>query len=219
MADENEQRSMRLLSLIQRDFGGSKKKFRAATGIQIQALWNITHAPRWLHSRTARDICDKLNLPKDYFDNDIPDGYIISASAKEGTIPSGKYVSLIGELREKNGDYVSLIENTDAEQDVKLIAITNDDTAYCLQVVGDHLRPRYRSGQNLLLSPKSLPMPSDDVLVKLVNGDTLIKEFFWSQNGTTSLGSLKENTRPTTYRNDQIEYMHPIKSVVQLPEG
>lgn len=211
-------RGERLKTFIATSFDGNKKKFRAITGLTPNELWNLCNPPQGLGSSRADTLCNVLGLPIGYFDEDHDSPYIVTPVVKAGSLPKGMYVELRGQIREKEEGYVLIEELPLAEQGSKLVAITKNPQAYCLRVIGDHLRPRYRNGQNLLVSPGEAPMPSEDVLVKLVSGETFIKEFFWTQSGAVSLCGLSLDSRPVTYRVDQIEFMHPIKGVVQLAE-
>lgn len=78
----------------------------------------------------------------------------------------------------------------------------NDEHAFALEIAGDALRPAYRDGDVLLISPATAVRRGDRVVVKLRSGEMLVKELKRRTAKALELASLhpahEEQTWPTS---------------------
>lgn len=78
----------------------------------------------------------------------------------------------------------------------------NDAHAFALEISGDALRPTYRDGDVLLISPATAVRRGDRVVVKLRSGEMLVKELKRRTAKALELASLhpahEEQTWPTS---------------------
>lgn len=79
---------------------------------------------------------------------------------------------------------------------------TADENAYALRIAGSHMEPVYRDGDIIVVSPGSQTRVGDRVVVRLKNGDVLIRELRRRTAGEITLASLNpaqgERTEATT---------------------
>ena len=68
---------------------------------------------------------------------------------------------------------------------------TADASAFLCRVVGDSMAPRYRQGEFCLVEPNTQPEIEDDVLVRLVTGETMLKRLL-GVRGCLRLGSYND---------------------------
>lgn len=89
---------------------------------------------------------------------------------------------------------------------------TDDNHAFVVRVRGDSMIPRYQPGEFALVEPGTTPEIEDDVLVRLVSGETMLKRLL-SRRGGVRLGSYN-SAEVLTYPNEEIAWMyyvsHPI---------
>jgi len=89
---------------------------------------------------------------------------------------------------------------------------TSDPHAFLSPVVGDSMVPRYNPGEFALVEPGTEPELEDDVLVRLVTGETMLKRLL-ARRGGIRLGSY--NAPETfTYQPEEITWLyyvaHPV---------
>ena len=89
---------------------------------------------------------------------------------------------------------------------------TTDEHAFACRVVGDSMVPRYMPGEYALVEPGTAPELEDDVLVRLVSGETMIKRLL-SRRGGIRLGSYNIS-EVLSFEPGEISWMyyvaHPI---------
>lgn len=79
---------------------------------------------------------------------------------------------------------------------------TNDDGVYALKVNGDSMEPLYRTGDILVVSPKSKTRIGDRVIIKTTNGEVMAKEIVKQNSKRVEIKSInpehKNREIPTT---------------------
>jgi len=89
---------------------------------------------------------------------------------------------------------------------------TSDPHAFLSPVVGGSMAPRYNPGEFALVEPGTEPEIEDDVLVRLVTGETMLKRLL-SRRGGIRLGSYAEQAT-FTYQPQEISWVyyvaHPV---------
>jgi phage repressor protein C with HTH and peptisase S24 domain len=71
----------------------------------------------------------------------------------------------------------------------------NDQHAYALEISGDSMKPAYRDGDVILVSPAAPVRRGDRVVVKTKDGEVMVKELKRKTNKTIELQSLNSDHR------------------------
>lgn len=90
-----------------------------------------------------------------------------------------------------------------------------DAAAFALAVEGDSLRPRYKPGEYLIVSPATEPEPGHEVLVRTGDGKVTVRVFDWRRGGLVQLSSVNEDQRPITVTESGIKGLFRIVGVAQ----
>jgi phage repressor protein C with HTH and peptisase S24 domain len=69
----------------------------------------------------------------------------------------------------------------------------NDEHAYALEIAGDSMRPTYRDGDVIVVSPSAQIRKGDRVVVKTRDGEVMVKELKRRTAKTLELQSLNPN--------------------------
>ena len=69
----------------------------------------------------------------------------------------------------------------------------NDEHAYALEISGDSMKPAYRDGDVIVVSPGSQIRKGDRVVVKTKDGEVMVKELKRRTTKTLELSSLNPN--------------------------
>lgn len=90
---------------------------------------------------------------------------------------------------------------------------TVDPHAFLVRVAGDSMSPKYEPGDYALVEPGADIDLEDDVLVRIVGGETLLKRLL-SRRGGVRLGSHRPGEPVLTFRPDELVWMyyvaHPV---------
>jgi phage repressor protein C with HTH and peptisase S24 domain len=86
----------------------------------------------------------------------------------------------------------------------------NDDHAYALEISGDQMRPAYRDGDIILVSPGTPIRRGDRVVVKTRGGEVMIRELKRRTAKTLELQSLNPNHVDRTLAAGDIEWIARI---------
>ena len=74
----------------------------------------------------------------------------------------------------------------------------NDEHAYALEISGDSMRPAYRKGDVIVVSPAASVRKGDRVVVKTKDGEVMVKELRRKNSKTVELKSLNAEHRDRT---------------------
>jgi phage repressor protein C with HTH and peptisase S24 domain len=85
---------------------------------------------------------------------------------------------------------------------------TADENAFLCRVVGDSMAPRYRPGEFCLVEPNTEAEIEDDVLVRLVTGETMLKRLLGLRGGLR-LGSYNDAT-VYTYEPGEVRWYYYV---------
>lgn len=86
----------------------------------------------------------------------------------------------------------------------------NDEHAYALEISGDSMKPAYRAGDVIIVSPAATIRKGDRVVVKTKNGEVMAKELRRRSAKAVELASLNPSHRDRTLANKDIEWMSRI---------
>lgn len=93
-------------------------------------------------------------------------------------------------------------------------APTSDSSVYSLRIKGDALAPAIRSGWVVWCEPKHELVPGEYVVVKCVNGDSMIKELLYENESEVSLMSVNDGYGRVTLERSEIEFIHYVGGIV-----
>lgn len=206
-------RQARLRDVISERFGGSQSDLATEVGVTSARISNLLAGKTTpFTEKTARKFEVALGLAVGDLDKEPEDGQVDVDNQR--ILPRGKYVSIVGVLEglEGPGGYVDIRE---AESDLEVFTPSPDPEAYSVQVQGDHLRPRIRSGEFLIIEPSMEAKPGDEVLIRLKDGRTLVKELLYRRSGEISLASVNQGMANITIREGDVEKLELIGAVIR----
>jgi phage repressor protein C with HTH and peptisase S24 domain len=86
----------------------------------------------------------------------------------------------------------------------------NDEHAYALQVTGDSMKPAYRNGDVIIVSPAAQVRKGDRVVVKTKDGEVMAKELRKKTTKSIELASINPSHRDRTFQVKDIAWMARI---------
>jgi phage repressor protein C with HTH and peptisase S24 domain len=86
----------------------------------------------------------------------------------------------------------------------------NDEHAYALEIAGDSMKPAYRDGDVIVVSPGSPIRRGDRVVVKTKDGEVMVKELKRRTAKTLELSSLNPNHVDRTLAASDVEWIARI---------
>lgn len=107
--------------------------------------------------------------------------------------------------------YFEIIGHVDGES---VPFYTRSPHAYALRVKGDSMRPRIRSGQIIVADPDTVYGPEDDVVVKLITGQYMVKELLVERADEIVVTSVNNGERWTIPKAN-IDYIHCVVDIMR----
>ena len=86
----------------------------------------------------------------------------------------------------------------------------NDEHAYALEVSGDSMKPAYRNGDIIIVSPAAQVRRGDRVVVKTKDGEVMAKELRRKTAKTIELASINPSHRDRTFQVKDIMWIARI---------
>jgi phage repressor protein C with HTH and peptisase S24 domain len=86
----------------------------------------------------------------------------------------------------------------------------NDEHAYALEIAGDSMRPAYRDGDVIVVSPATPIRRGDRVVVKTTGGEMMVKELKRRTAKTLELQSLHPNHVDRTLAAGDVDWIARI---------
>src|ERR1700712_2464139 len=86
----------------------------------------------------------------------------------------------------------------------------NDEHAYALEISGDSMKPAYRDGDVIVVSPGAQIRKGDRVVVKTMDGEVMVKELKRRTAKTLELQSLNPNHVDRTLSTADVEWVRRI---------
>lgn len=90
---------------------------------------------------------------------------------------------------------------------------SSDSNAYGLRVRGNSMSPAIRDGWYVVIEPNGRPAPGEYVVVKLLTGQSMVKELLYQRADSIEVLSVNGGERLTIYM-DEIALLHPVAAVV-----
>lgn len=168
-----------------------------------------TGTPRVMDRTTAREIEKALKKPDGWMDQP-PDEV---APEHAGTMSNVRRVTVVGTARLGENGFYEEISSIAGAGDGYIVHPTSDPNAYVLRVRGNSMTPAIRDGWYVLVEPNSAPAIGEYVMVKLTNGQKMVKELLIQRTGSIEIMSVNGDERRTIY-DDEIEALHAVAAVV-----
>ena len=90
-----------------------------------------------------------------------------------------------------------------------------DPHAYALRVVGGSMEPRMHEGEIVLVYPSWEAQPGDEVVVRMRDGESMVKRLVYVRNDRVGLDSIAADQPRIERRMADIEFMHPVVGVLR----
>lgn len=91
---------------------------------------------------------------------------------------------------------------------------SSDPDAYALRLRGDSMAPAIRSGWIAVCEPNSRLVPGEYVMIRLVDGESMLKELLFANDVEVSVMSINDAYGRRTIPFEQIEHMHYVGAIV-----
>jgi phage repressor protein C with HTH and peptisase S24 domain len=86
----------------------------------------------------------------------------------------------------------------------------NDEHAYALEISGDSMKPAYRKGDVIVVSPAASVRKGDRVVVKTKDGEVMVKELKRKNSKSVELKSLNAEHRDRTLPMSDVDWIARI---------
>lgn len=122
-------------------------------------------------------------------------------------------VPIVGTARMGDDGFYEEISFAPGAGDGHIDMATTDPNAYGLRVRGDSMSPAIRDGWYVLVEPNGRPNVGEYVLLKLKDGQRMVKELLFQRTQSIEIMSVNGEQRRTIYR-DELEAIQPVAAVV-----
>jgi phage repressor protein C with HTH and peptisase S24 domain len=133
----------------------------------------------------------------------------VYAGRRSGT----RAIPIVGTARLGERGFYEEISSIPGAGDGHIDIATTDPNAYGLRVRGSSMAPAIRDGWYVLVEPNSAPAVGEYVLVKLKDGQRMVKELLYRRPGIVEVLSVNGGERLTIYDED-LEALQAIAAVV-----
>jgi phage repressor protein C with HTH and peptisase S24 domain len=154
--------------------------------------------PRWPSTESVAKALAATNTRVESFVNLITDGGNVSISN----------VPLIGFAEAGTGGYFDDggFPVGKGWEEIAFPAVT-DEHAYALEISGDSMKPAYRKGDIIVVSPAAAVRRGDRVVVKTKHDEVMVKELKRKTNKTIELKSLNSEHRDRTLQMSDVVFV------------
>lgn len=126
--------------------------------------------------------------------------------------PTVAHVPIVGTTTGGTGGFWDELGYPAGHGDGYLDAPSNDPGAYALRVKGSSMSPRIYEGEIILIEPNRQCHPGDEVVVRTVDGQIMVKLLLTRRGGQITLGSVANGDR-LVFDEQQIQAMHFVAGV------
>jgi SOS-response transcriptional repressor LexA len=165
--------------------------------------------PRVMEGETAREIERLCEKPVGWMDQ--PLAATEQANIEPGPdLRPGTRVPVVGSVKGGADGYMEELQYPVGVGEGFVEYWTPDRSAYALRVKGDSMHPRYRAGEFIVVTPSIEPQPGRDVVVKLKDGQKLLKQLNWIRGGEVQLLSINNGYAPMTIDLEDVEAIQRV---------
>lgn len=119
-----------------------------------------------------------------------------------GRVQLGGSVPVVGTAKMGDDGYYEEVSSMPGVGDGTLDIQTRAKHAYALKVRGDSMMPAIRDGWFVLIEPEAAPAVGEYVLIKLKNGQKMVKELLYQRADSIAVISVNGGTQQTILRED-----------------
>lgn len=129
----------------------------------------------------------------------------------EGTGKTMRTVPLLGFAQAGHGGYFDDAGFPAGKgwDEITAVAV-NDEHAYALEISGDSMKPAYRNGDIIIVSPAAQMRKGDRVVLKTKDGEVMAKELRRRTAKTVEVASLNPSHRDRSFQVKDLEWMARI---------
>ena len=130
-----------------------------------------------------------------------------------GTMSRVRSVPIVGTARMGESGFYEELSSIPGAGDGHIEIATADDNAYGLRVRGNSMTPAIRDGWYVLVEPNAPPAVGEYVLIKLRDGQRMVKELLYQRPSSIEIMSVNGEERRTIYA-EEIEAIQAVAAVV-----
>ena len=156
---------------------------------------------RWPSTESVSKALQATNVPIDRF-----------VALIEGTSRITQSVPLLGFAQAGRGGYfddAGFPVGSSGWEEIGLPSV-NDEHAYALKISGDSMKPAYRDGDTIVVSPGAQIRKGDRVVVKTKDGEVMVKELKRRTAKLLELQSLNPNHVDRSFPAGDVEWIARI---------
>lgn len=132
-----------------------------------------------------------------------------------GIMPGTTFVPVVGTARMGDDGHYEEISTMQGAGDGFIESYSKDKNAYALRVRGDSMSPAIRDGWFVVVEPNSSPSVGEYVLVKLKDGQRMVKELLYQRTDSVAVMSINGEKRRTISMED-IDENHGLQAIVSI---
>lgn len=119
-------------------------------------------------------------------------------------------IKILGTAQMGTEGYWYALEEADGVVDV----YSRDGGAYALRLKGNSMAPAIKNGWIAVIEPNNQFMPGEYVMVRLVDGECMLKELLYANDVEVSLASANDAYDRRTIPIEQVEHIHSVGAIV-----
>lgn len=127
----------------------------------------------------------------------------------------GGAVPVVGHAQLGTQGYFEEIDFPVGHGDGYLRIHSDDPNAYGLRVTGDSMHPRIKNGEYVLIEPNKSFHAGDEVMVRTLDGQAMIKEFIYLRDGMYRFDSVNQNHPPIHIPQDNVSKIHLVGGILK----
>ena len=127
----------------------------------------------------------------------------------------GGAVPVVGHAQLGTHGYFEEIDFPVGHGDGYLRIHSDDPNAYGLRVSGDSMHPRIKNGEYVLIEPNKPFHVGDEVMVRTLDGQAMIKEFIYLRDGMYRFDSVNQNHPPIHIPQGEVSKVHLVGGILK----
>lgn len=127
----------------------------------------------------------------------------------------GGAVPVVGHAQLGTQGYFEEIDFPVGHGDGYLRIHSDDPNAYGLRVSGDSMHPRIKNGEYVLIEPNKPFHAGDEVMVRTLDGQAMIKEYIYLRDGMYRFDSVNQNHPPIHIPQGEVSKVHLVGGILK----
>lgn len=213
--------SIHLMQTLGKVFRARRKELKLTlqqvadeVGTDAGNVSRIERGEQWVSEALGYAIARALRLtielhPVQHVANEPGVQYVVERTPMDVVLSS---VPIVGTTTGGTGGYWVELGHPPGHGDGHLDAASRDRNAYALRVQGSSMAPRIFEGEYLLVEPNHSCQPGDEVVVRLKDGQIMVKLFLSRRNNQITLGSIASDER-LVFDATHVTEMHYVAGV------